>query len=130
MTTTARSLLQLYKHTYIKLTAGEVIGNSIIMVIDIAHPVIRIDIIYIEKIESIDPEPYIAQVALKPCAVGAILVVKQAIGHSNIDTLICRSIKGVLLAPGMRRPERQAIGVCTLKAHFPAVGAGEEIGKI
>ena len=61
--------LELKLGFHIDLAACKIVWHSILVVGDISHPIIRVDIVYAEEIQAVNAEPYIAEwILLVPAA--------------------------------------------------------------
>ena len=83
-------LSELHQHPYVDEAAGEVVGHGIVVVVDVLYPVIRVDIVDAKDVEGVDAQPYVPEPAAHACAVVALLVVKEAVGHTYVHAAVGR----------------------------------------
>lgn len=54
---------ELKQYLSVYLSAGEIVGHGILLVGDIRHPIVRVDVAYAEKVQAVYAEPYILEYA-------------------------------------------------------------------
>ena len=117
---------ELEEEAGVDLSAREVVGHGILVVGDVGHPIVGVDVADAQEVEAVEAEPDVAEDALALAA----FVVEHAVAHADVGTLVGRRAEGVGLQFAVGRREGQSVGVGELEAHLPPCGAGEEVGEI
>ena len=63
--------LKLHRHPTIYLSSSEVVWNGILLSGDVCHPVIRVDVIDTEEVQTVQTEPNV----FKDCVAMAVVIV-------------------------------------------------------
>ena len=124
------TLLEFHQYACVDSSAGEVVGHGVVVVVDVLYPIVGVDIVDAEDVERVNAQPDVLEVPACSGAVMPVLVVEQAVGHSNVHATVGRSLEDMLLASAVWRAEWKAVGICSLQAQFPAVGAREIVGEV
>ena len=122
--------LELHQYSCVDEAACEVVGYGIVVVVDVLYPIVGVYIVDAQDVECVNTKPHVLEPAAYAGAVVAFFVVEQAVGHSNVHATVGRRLKYMLLASAVWRAEWKAIGICSLQAHLPAVGAREIVGEV
>ena len=73
---------------------GEIVGHGILVVVNIGHPIIGIDVGKVEKIEDIEPYPNTLEGPEKRALHDAVFPSGQTARKSDVDTTIGRPWEG------------------------------------
>ena len=120
-----REGLELDGNATIDLAPREVVGHSILLARDVRDPIVAVDIVDAKEVEAVQSQPHIAEDGL----LVALVVVKEAVAHTNIGTLIGWRTEGIGLQFFVGSRERQTIGKSKAEAHPPLGRTREVVGK-
>ena len=105
------------------MTACEIIWHRILMIGHIGNPIVRVHVLYAQKVQTINAEPNVAEYRFS----FTFLIVEQSVTHTDISSFVCRSSERISLQFLVRRREWQAVSIDEFQRHEPAVGVREVV---
>ena len=84
------AVLELDEYAGIDAPTRKIVGYGIIVVFRIGNPIVGVDVVDAEQVEGIYAEPDVPEVLLPACMEGVLLIVQQAVAHTDVDTAVSR----------------------------------------
>ena len=91
------------------MTAGEVVGDGVLYVVDVGDPVVAAYVRNVEEVENVDSNPGFFEMAQNG-AFFAFGGAYELVGESYVDAFVSRHAEVALVASAVRGSSGQAIG--------------------
>ena len=79
--------LKINDKSNIQLPSGQVIRNSVLVVVYIGNPIIGTSVLYVEQVENIQPEPNVLEIAEESAIHDCIRSPGKLVGETEVHAL-------------------------------------------
>ena len=110
----------------IDLATCEIIRNGKLLVGNVGYPIIGIDVVDTEKVETVHPQPYIPERTL---LVGTLFIVIGTETHTYVGTLVGGSTEVKTFNATVGSREGKAVSIRQFEGHLPSFRIWEVVGE-
>lgn len=121
-------LLETEGEADVELAAGEVVGDGVLDLVHVGHPVVAAHVGNVEEVEHVHAYPDVLEVA-QQAGGGARLSAHELVGDAHVHSLVGRGAEVALVARGARSGGGQAVGVYSAQAEFHLGKLGKVVGE-